>query len=168
MKGSLYGELFLFIETKTVIFSIISMNIINPLLTTHEISLLPRKTYSEVNFANDYSDRVTSDTGIIESLECTEIILQETFFVFRNEDTNEKTVVFSDKVEIVKNELVFTISGTTFAEGEHYSFIIYNKYEEIFKGLLFVTQYDQDNYTINNGEFTVYDGDDSDSIKVYE
>ena len=144
------------------------MNIINPLLTTHEISLLPRKTYSEGNFSDDYSARVTSDTGIVESLECTEVILQETFFVFRNEDTNEKTVVFADKVEQVKNELVFTISGATFVEGNHYSFIIYNEYEEIFRGLFFATQYDQDNYTINNGEFTIYDGDDSDSIKVYE
>ena len=158
----------MFIETKVVIFSIISMNIINPLLTTHEISLLPRKTYSEGNIQEDYSARVISNEGIVEALDCTEVLLQDTFFELRNEDTNEKTVLFVDKVEQVKNELVFTISLGTFLEGQHYSFIIYNNEEEIFKGLLFVTQYDQDNYTINNGEFTVYDGDDSDSIKVYE
>mgnify|MGYP003674994656 FL=1 len=144
------------------------MNIINPLLTTHEISLLPRKVYSEGNFSDDYSARVSSDTGIIDSVECTEVILQETFFMLTDENTNEKTVAFVDKVDIVKNELVFTISGATFLEGHNYSFIIYKNYEEIFKGLFFATQYDQDNYTINNGEFTVYDGDDSDSIKVYE
>ena len=90
MKGSPQRELFLFTETNLLFFSIIYMNIINPNLATNTISVLPRKTYSEGNISEDYSVRVNSDEGIIESLECTEVIFQETFFVLRNEDTNEK------------------------------------------------------------------------------
>ena len=144
------------------------MKIINPLLTTHTISVLPRKTYSEGDISEDYSVRVNSDEGIIESLECTEIILQETFFVLRNEDTNEKSIVLVDKVVISGNQLDFVISGFTFEEGERYTFKIYKLEEEIFRGLLFVTQYDQNNYTINNNEFVVDVDTDSESIKVYE
>ncbi len=144
------------------------MKIINPLLTTHTISVLPRKTYSEGDISEDYSVRVNSDEGIIESLECTEVILQETFFVLRNEDTNEKSTVLVDKVVISGNQLDFVISGFTFEEGERYTFKIYKLEEEIFRGLLFVTQYDQNNYTINNNEFVVDVDTDSESIKVYE
>ena len=87
------------------------MNIINPNLATNTISVLPRKTYSEGDISEDYSVRVNSDEGIIESLECTEVIFQETFFVLRNEDTNEKSIVLVDKVVISGNQLDFVISG---------------------------------------------------------
>jgi len=144
------------------------MNIINPNLATNTISVLARKTYSEGNISEDYSVRVNSDEGIIESLECTEVIFQETFFVLRNEDTNEKSIVLVDKVVISGNQLDFVISGFTFKEGERYTFKIYNIEEEIFRGIILVTEFDQDNYTINNNEFVIDTDTDSDSIPVYE
>ncbi len=144
------------------------MNIINPNLATNTISVLPRKTYSEGDISEDYSVRVNSDEGIIESLECTEVILQETFFVLRNEDTNEKSTVLVDKVVISGNQLDFVISGFTFKEGERYTFKIYKMEEEIFSGIILVTEFDQDNYTINNNEFVIDTDTDSDSIPVYE
>tara|TARA_R110000751_G_scaffold240770_3_gene341363 strand:- start:110 stop:544 length:435 start_codon:yes stop_codon:yes gene_type:complete len=144
------------------------MKIINPLLTTHTISVLPRKTYSEGNISEDYSFRVDSDGGIVESLSCTEVIQQETTLILINEDTNKSTTVFADNVVISSNQMVFTISDVVFKEGERYTFKIYKLEEEIFRGLLFVTQYDQNNYTINNNEFVVDVDTDSESIKVYE
>ena len=144
------------------------MNIINPNLATNTISVLPRKTYSEGNISEDYSVRVNSDEGIIESLECTEVIFQETFFVLRNEDTNEKSIVLVDKVIVSGNQLDFFISGFTFKEGERYTFKIYKIEEEIFSGIILVTEFDQDNYTINNNEFVIDTDTDSDSIPVYE
>ena len=144
------------------------MKIINPLLTTHTISVLPRKTYSEGNISEDYSFRVDSDGGIVESLSCTEVIPQETTLILINEDTNKSTTVFADNVVISSNQMVFTISDVPFKEGERYTFKIYKLEEEIFRGLLFVTQYDQNNYTINNNEFVVDVDTDSESIKVYE
>ena len=144
------------------------MKIINPLLTTHTISVLPRKTYSEGNISEDYSFRVDSDGGIVESLSCTEVIQQETTLTLINEDTNKSTTVFADNVVISSNQMVFTISDVVFKEGERYTFKIYKLEEEIFRGLLFVTQYDQNNYTINNNEFVVDVDTDSESIKVYE
>lgn len=144
------------------------MKIINPLLTTHTISVLPRKTYSEGNISEDYSFRVDSDGGIVESLSCTEVIQQETTLILINEDTNKSTTVFADNVVISSNQMVFTISDVVFKEGERYTFKIYKIEEEIFRGLLFVTQYDQNNYTINNNEFVVDVDTDSESIKVYE
>ena len=144
------------------------MKIINPLLTTHTISVLPRKTYSEGNISEDYSFRVDSDGGIVESLSCTEVIQQETTLTLINEDTNKSTTVFADNVVISSNQMVFTISDVAFKEGERYTFKIYKLEEEIFRGLLFVTQYDQNNYTINNNEFVVDVDTDSESIKVYE
>ena len=144
------------------------MKIINPLLTTHTISVLPRKTYSEGNISEDYSFRVDSDGGIVESLSCTEVIQQETTLTLVNEDTNKSTTVFADNVVISSNQMVFTISDVPFKEGERYTFKIYKLEEEIFRGLLFVTQYDQNNYTINNNEFVVDVDTDSESIKVYE
>ena len=144
------------------------MKIINPLLTTHTISVLPRKTYSEGNISEDYSFRVDSDGGIVESLSCTEVFQQETTLTLINEDTNKSTTVFADNVVISSNQMVFTISDVAFKEGERYTFKIYKLEEEIFRGLLFVTQYDQNNYTINNNEFVVDVDTDSESIKVYE
>ena len=53
-------------------------------------------------------------------------------------------------------------------EGERYTFKIYKIEEEIFSGIILVTEFDQDNYTINNNEFVIDTDTDSDSIPVYE
>tara|TARA_R100000951_G_C2646912_1_gene182852 strand:- start:164 stop:598 length:435 start_codon:yes stop_codon:yes gene_type:complete len=144
------------------------MNIINPNLATNTISVLPRKTYNE-NPVGDYSDRVLSEEGVVESLDCASAIkAYETVLVLNNEDSDEATYIIPNSVELISNQLVLTIKSPSLKEGQRYSFRIYKMSEEIFRGLILVTEFEQDNYTINNNEFVIDTDTDSDSIPVYE
>lgn len=144
------------------------MKIINPLLETNTLSILPRVTYSE-DPVGDYSDRVTSDSGTIESLECLSIIkAYETVLVFYKKDTNEVTYIIPNSVEMISNQMVIKFKGVSFAEGDRYTFKVYKESLEIFRDTLLATQFNDTNYTINNDEFVVDTDNDSDSMKVYE
>tara|TARA_R100000951_G_scaffold61203_1_gene51437 strand:- start:1235 stop:1669 length:435 start_codon:yes stop_codon:yes gene_type:complete len=144
------------------------MKIINPLLATSTLSILPRETYSE-DPVGDYSERVIDDSGITESVECVSVVkAYETVLVFNNKDTNEVTYVIPNSVNMVSNQMVITFSGVSFNEGDRYTFKVYKESNEIFRDTLLATQYNETNYTVNNNEFVVDIDTDSDSIKVYE
>lgn len=144
------------------------MKIINPLLATSTLSILPRETYSE-DPVGDYSERVIGDSGITESIECLSAIkAYETVLVFNKKDTNEVTYIIPNSVNMVSNQMVIAFSGVSFTEGDRYTFKVYKESNEIFRDTLLATQYNETNYTVNNNEFVVDIDTDSDSIKVYE
>lgn len=138
------------------------MNIINPTLTTNVLTVIPR----------DYQS--------IASIEV----------VFTNEDTKVSTTVIPSAICTKTNNLVLDIAVPTFIEGERYTFdvrqfsttLVYNKDNRnwcqsdsglldttiIFKGKALVTEFEFNNYTINNNEFDVDIDTDSDIMKVYE
>jgi hypothetical protein len=119
------------------------MKIINPLLATNTVSVLPREIYTDIG--------VTLST-----------------LVFVNEDTDLVTTIVPSSVDIVSNDLVFSIEVPDFKEGERYTFKALKLTEEVFRGTVLVTQYNDTNYTMNNNEFVIDTNTDSDSIKVYE
>lgn len=144
------------------------MKIINPLLDTNTLSILPRVTYLE-DPVGDYSERTIGDSGIVESIECVSAIkAYETVLVFDKKDTNEVAYVIPDAVEMISNQMVITFKGVSFTEGDRYTFKVYKESLEIFRDTLLVTQFNNTNYTINNEEFIVDTDTDSDSMKVYE
>mgnify|MGYP003667560699 CR=1 FL=1 len=120
------------------------MKIINPLLTTNTLPILPRGFDS------------TEDTVV----------------VFTNEDSGLETTITPDSIGYSSNDLILDIQVPLFKEGQRYSFevrqLLVPTPSIIFKGTILVTQFNDTNYTINNNEFIVDIDTDSDSIKVYE
>jgi|TARA_B110000908_G_scaffold125720_1_gene147416 hypothetical protein len=116
------------------------MKIINPLISTNIISILPRS--------------FSSDIG--------------TSVVFSNEDTNLDTSITPSLIAYVSNDLQLSVEVPLFKEGERYTFKVIQGTDIIFRGTVLVTQFNDTNYTINNNEFVVNTDTDSDEMKVYE
>ena len=115
------------------------MNIINPTLTTNEIVILPRSYDSSAPLN----------------------------VVLKYEDSDKRLTPLVSNDAIVGNNLVFNINGT-YLEGQRYTLTVDQNGKNIFRGLILVTEFEQDNYTINNNEFVIDTDTDSDSIPVYE
>lgn len=117
------------------------MNIIDPNTTPNSLSILPR----------------SFDAG-------TPITL-----VFRNHDTNEITTLHPTLNDYVGNELVILVEfPTTFSEGERYTYQVKQGSKIIYKGQALITEFNQNNYTLNNNEFSIDIDTDADELKVYE
>jgi len=116
------------------------MKIINPLLTNNILSILPRGYDSNV--------AVT--------------------VVLTDDDTREITNVIPSQISYISNDMLMTVQTPSLIEGDRLSFEVKQVEEIIFRGTIFVTQFNDTNYTINNDEFVVDTDTDSDSMKVYE
>lgn len=116
------------------------MKIINPLISTNIISILPRSFSSEIG----------------------------TSVVFNNQDTNLDTTITPSLIAYVSNDLQLSLEVPLFKEGERYVFKVLQGANIIFRGTVLVTQFNDTNYTINNNEFVVNTDTDSDEMKVYE
>ena len=132
-------ELFLFIETNLQVFSVISMNIINPNISSNQIAILPRS----------YDSLFPLDVVLVD------------------EGSNKKITPLVSNDSIIGNELTFNIDGV-YVEGRMYTFTVDQDGKNIFRGKIYATEFNQDNYTINNNEFVIDIDSDSDSIPVYE
>ena len=116
------------------------MNIINPNEATNSISIHPRGF----------------DTLIPVAV------------VFTNEDTTKETIIPSTDSRYVSNELVLDVLTDGFSEGERYTFEVLQDTALIFRGKAFVTEFTNNNYSINNQEFQIDIDTDSNELKVYE
>jgi hypothetical protein len=115
------------------------MNIINPTLSANEIAILPRSYNSLVNLQ----------------------------VKLKYEDSDRELTPLVSNDAIVGNNLVFNIDGV-YLEGQRYTLTVNQDGKNIFRGKILVTEFGQDNYTINNNEFVIDTDTDSDSIPVYE
>ena len=88
--------------------------------------------------------------------------------VLTDDDTREVTNITPSLISYLSNDMLITIQTPSLIEGDRLSFEVKQVEEIIFRGTIFVTQFNDTNYTINNDEFVVDTDNDSDSMKVYE
>ena len=115
------------------------MNIINPNISSNQIAILPRS----------YDSLFPLDVVLVD------------------EGSNKKITPLVSNDSIIGNELTFNIDGV-YVEGRMYTFTVDQDGKNIFRGKIYATEFNQDNYTINNNEFVIDIDSDSDSIPVYE
>mgnify|MGYP006108558841 FL=1 len=130
----------MFTETKHYFFSIYSMKLIDPNITTNELPILPRKFDANV----------------------------ATTVIFINEDTSLSTTVTPSTIAYSGNDLILSIEVPNLIEGQRYSFKVKQLTDVIYKDIALVTEFNSINYTINPAEFTVDTNTDSDIIPTYE
>jgi hypothetical protein len=116
------------------------MNIINPNEALNSIKILPR------SFDENIDVRI----------------------LLKNEDTNFVIDTLSISSRYIGNELDLTINYNPFVENQRYELTVKQGDDVIFRGLAFVTEFNDINYTINNNEFAIDIDTDSDEMKVYE
>ena len=92
-----------------------------------------------------------------------------TSVIFTNEETSSETTIFPVSIGTIGNNLEIDLKVPDFTEGQRYTFEVWqDEVSLIYRGVAFVTEFKNDNYTINNNEFVIDTSTDSDSIKVYE
>ncbi len=115
------------------------MNIINPQLSTNTLRILPRS----------YDQSVDITVNIV------------------NEESKAVQSLTASSHSLIKNELN-VLFDLEVSEGQRYSFKLLQGALEIFRGQILCTSFNDEDYTINNNEFTVDTDTDSEEFKVYE
>tara|TARA_R110002073_G_scaffold161039_1_gene316677 strand:- start:2296 stop:2700 length:405 start_codon:yes stop_codon:yes gene_type:complete len=130
--------------------------IINPNNTTHTISVIPRFYVDTVTQEiQDFVDRVSADSGIVEDDGCIKSSIQEDFLSvivtdsFKNESTS-----LENAFEIENGMLVVTFDYTFTDESSYNIAINYvNTSEVIYRGLILATVQDTQDYSLTQSEY---------------
>ena len=130
--------------------------IINPNNTTHTISVIPRFYVDTVTQEiQDFVDRVSADSGIVEDDGCIRESIQESFLSvivtdsFKNESTS-----LENAFEIENGMLVVTFDYTFTDESSYNITINYvNTSEVIYRGLILATTQDTQDYSLTQSEY---------------
>lgn len=130
--------------------------IINPNNTTHTISVIPRFYVDTVTQEiQDFVDRVSADSGIVEDDGCIKESIQEDFLSvivtdsFKNESTS-----LENAFEIENGMLVVTFDYTFTDESSYNIAINYvNTSEVIYRGLILATVQDTQDYSLTQSEY---------------
>tara|TARA_R110000744_G_scaffold60944_1_gene126190 strand:+ start:258 stop:662 length:405 start_codon:yes stop_codon:yes gene_type:complete len=130
--------------------------IINPNNTTHTISVIPRFYVDTVTQEiQDFVDRVSADSGIVEDDGCIKSSIQEDFLSvivtdsFKNESTS-----LENAFEIENGMLVVTFDYTFTDESSYNIAINYvNTSEVIYRGLILATTQDTQDYSLTQSEY---------------
>jgi len=130
--------------------------IINPNNTTHTISVIPRFYVDTVTQEiQDFVDRVSADSGIVEDDGCIKESIQEDFLSvivtdsFKNESTSlENTFEIENGMLVVTFDYIFT------DESSYNIAINYvNTSEVIYRGLILATTQDTQDYSLTQSEY---------------
>ena len=130
--------------------------IINPNNTTHTISVIPRFYVDTVTQEiQDFVDRVSADSGIVEDDGCIKESIQEDFLSvivtdsFKNESTSlENTFEIENGMLVVTFDYIFT------DESSYNIAINYvNTSEVIYRGLILATVQDTQDYSLTQSEY---------------
>ena len=130
--------------------------VVNPNETTHKISVIPRFYVETVTQEiQDFVDRVSADSGIVEDDGCIRESIQESFLSvivtdsFKNESTS-----LENAFEIENGMLVVTFDYTFTDESSYNITINYvNTSEVIYRGLILATTQDTQDYSLTQSEY---------------
>ena len=130
--------------------------VVNPNDTTHTVSVIPRFYVDTVTQEiQDFLDRVSADSGIVEDDGCIKGSIQEDFLSvivtdsFKNESTS-----LENAFEIDNGMLAVTFDYTFTSERSYNITINYvNTSEVIYRGLILATIQDTQDYSLTQSEY---------------
>lgn len=140
--------------------------------TNKKIYFAPRSfgVAKQINNLNSYSQRVESDNGEIESIECAledvrELNDIEVSVSITDEETNTST---TSTIDARREGNFFHITPTyDFKEGRYYTIRISDS-SEIYRGKVYCTnQTNLEKFSINDSQFTYYEDTDNDNQYIY-
>ena len=132
------------------------MIVVNPDNATHIISVVPRLDIESVSKeVQAFVDRVSADSGSVESEDCTADVLKKDFLSVTITD-NFKSISNSldNTFDVLNGKLVITFDYSFRDEGRYDIAITYtNTLEVAYRGILVATNQNTQDYRLTNGKF---------------
>ena len=132
------------------------MTIVNPNNTTHTISVVPR--FDITSASEDvatFVNRVTSDSGVLESEACLFPIVQTDFItVIITDSFKDVSAEVDNAFDLLKGKLVIDFNYDFRSEGRYKTTITYtNTGEVIYRGILTATTQEPQEYRLTKDKF---------------
>ena len=130
--------------------------IINPNNTTHTISVIPRFDVESVTEeVQAFVDRVSADSGIVESADCTRDSIQKDYLsIIITDNFKSESTSVNNTFEVEDGKVILTFDYTFTDESSYNITINYvNTSEVIYRGLILATTQDTQDYSLTQSEY---------------
>ena len=132
------------------------MTVVNPNNTTHTISVVPRFDVESVTEeVQAFVDRVSADSGIVESEECTRDSIQEDYLsIIITDNFKSESTSVSNTFEVEDGKVVLTFDYDFRSESRYDVVINYvNTSEVIYRGIFIATTQETQDYKLTKDKF---------------
>ena len=132
------------------------MTVVNPNNTTHTISVVPRFDVESVTEeVQAFVDRVSADSGIVESEDCTRDSIQEDYLsIIITDNFKSESTSVNNTFEVEDGKVILTFDYTFTDESSYNITINYvNTSEVIYRGLILATTQDTQDYSLTQSEY---------------
>ena len=132
------------------------MIVVNPDNTSHTISLVPRFDIESVTEGvKAFVDRVTGDSGTVESEDCTADVLKEDYIgIIITDNFKSLSSSVDNTFDIQDGKIVITFDYDFRSESRYDVAITYtNTLEVIYRGIFIATTQDTQNYKLTKDKF---------------
>ena len=130
--------------------------IINPNNTTHTISVIPRFDVESVTEeVQAFVDRVSADSGIVESADCTRDSIQKDYLsIIITDNFKSESTSVSNTFEVEDGKVVLTFDYDFRSESRYDVVINYvNTSEVIYRGIFIATTQETQDYKLTKDKF---------------
>ena len=132
------------------------MTVVNPNNTTHTISVVPRFDVESVTEeVQAFVDRVSADSGIVESEECTRDSIQKDYLsIIITDNFKSESTSVSNTFEVEDGKVVLTFDYDFRSESRYDVVINYvNTSEVIYRGIFIATTQETQDYKLTKDKF---------------
>ena len=132
------------------------MIIVNPNNTTHTVSVVPRFDVESVTEeVQAFVDRVSADSGIVESEECTRDSIQKDFLsVVITDSFKDVSNSLDNTFEVLNGKLIITFDYDFRSESRYDVAVTYiNTSEVIYRGAMVATTQETQEYKLTNDKY---------------
>tara|TARA_B110000037_G_C16993487_1_gene454105 strand:- start:35 stop:439 length:405 start_codon:yes stop_codon:yes gene_type:complete len=132
------------------------MTVVNPNNTTHTISVVPRFDVESVTEeVQAFVDRVSADSGIVESEECTRDSIQEDYLsIIITDNFKSESTSVNNTFEVEDGKVVLTFDYDFRSENRYDVVINYvNTSEVIYRGIFIATTQGTQDYKLTNDKY---------------
>ena len=132
------------------------MTVVNPNNTTHTISVVPRFDVESVTEeVQAFVDRVSADSGIVESEECTRDSIQKDYLsIIITDNFKSESTSVSNTFEVEDGKVVLTFDYDFRSESRYDVVINYvNTSEVIYRGIFIATTQETQDYKLTKDKY---------------
>lgn len=132
------------------------MTIVNPNNTTHTVSVVPRFDVESVTQeVQAFVDRVSADSGTVESEDCTEDVLKKDFLsVVVTDGFKDVSNSLDNTFDVLNGKLVITFDYDFRSESRYDIAVTYtNTLEVIYRGAIVATTQETQEYKLTKDKF---------------
>ena len=132
------------------------MTVVNPNNTTHTISVVPRFDVESVTEeVQAFVDRVSADSGIVESEDCTRDSIQKDYLsIIITDNFKSESTSVSNTFEVEDGKVVLTFDYDFRSESRYDVVINYvNTSEVIYRGIFIATTQETQDYKLTKDKY---------------